>query len=125
MDRSISDVVRDILANVQDIFRSEVRLAKAEIRQEATRAASSAVWVIAGLVGALSAWMFLLWTIAYGLATIMPLWAATLVMTVAMGVTGGALIYAGIRRFGRLKAIPERTVESLKENLEWMKQPTK
>ena len=32
--RSISDVLQDILRNVQDTLRSEVRLAKAEIRQE-------------------------------------------------------------------------------------------
>ena len=36
-DRSVSDVLQDILRNVQEILRSEVRLAKAEIRQEATQ----------------------------------------------------------------------------------------
>jgi hypothetical protein len=89
--RSLSDVVRDILWNVQDIFRSEVRLAKAEIRQEVMQAASSAVWVIAGLVSALSAWIFLLWTTAYAFATIMPLWAATLLISIAMAVAGSLL----------------------------------
>ena len=124
-DRSISDVVRDILRNVQEIFRSEVHLAKAEIREEASQAASSAVWAIAGLMGALSAWIFLLWTTAYALGTIMPMWAATLVIAVAMAVVASVLILTGIRRFKRVRAIPERTVESLKENFEWMKQPTK
>ena len=50
-DRSVSDVLQDILRNVQEILRSEVRLAKAEIRQEATQAASSALWVTVGVVG--------------------------------------------------------------------------
>ena len=66
-DRSVSDVLQDILRNVQEILRSEVRLAKAEIRQEATEAAASALWMTAGVVGVLSAWMFLLWTAAYAL----------------------------------------------------------
>lgn len=124
-DRSVSDVLQDILRNVQDILRSEVRLAKAEMRQEATQAAAAALWVTVGVVGALSAWMFLLWTAAYALAAILPMWAATLVIAVAMAAGGGVLIAAGLRRFTHVTPMPERTIESLKENLEWMKQPTK
>lgn len=124
-ERSVSDVLQDILRDVQEILRSEVRLAKTEIRQEATRAAASAVWLTVGVVGVLSAWMFLLWTAAYALAAVLPMWAATLVVAVAMAGVGGVLIAAGLRRFKRITPMPERAIESLKENLEWMKQPTK
>ena len=124
-DRSVADVLQDILRNVQDILRSEVRLAKAEIRQEATQAATAALWMTIGVVGLLSAWMFLLWTAVYALATVLPIWAATLVTAVAMAGVGGVVITAGLRRFARIKPMPERTIESLQENLEWMKQPTK
>ncbi|HYJ93638.1 MAG TPA: phage holin family protein [Vicinamibacterales bacterium] len=124
-DRSVADVLQDILHNVQDILRSEVRLAKAEIRQEATQAATAALWMTIGVVGLLSAWMFLLWTAVYALATVLPLWAATLVIAVAVACAGGMVLTAGLRRFTRMKPMPERTIESLQENLEWMKQPTK
>ncbi len=124
-DRSVSDVVQDILRNVQEILRSEVRLAKAEIRHEVTQAAASALWVTVGVVAVLSAWMFLLWTAAYALATLLPMWAATLVIAAAMAGAGSVLIAAGLRRFTHITPMPERTIESLKENLEWMKQPTK
>ena len=124
-DRSVTDVLQDILRNVQDILRSEVRLAKAEIRQEATQAATAALWMTIGVVGLLSAWMFLLWTAVYALATVLPIWAATLVTAVAMAGVGGVVVTAGLRRFARIKPMPERTIESLQENLEWMKQPTK
>jgi len=124
-DRSVVDVVQDILRNVQDILRSEVRLAKAEIRQEATHAATAALWMTIGVVGLLSAWMFLLWTAVYALATVLPMWAATLVIAVSMAAAGGMVIKTGLRRFTRIKPMPERTVASLQENLEWMKQPAK
>jgi hypothetical protein len=124
-ERSVADVLQDILRNVQEIVRSEVRLAKVEIRDEARQAVSSGIWIAAGAVGALSAWMFLLWTVAYLLATRMSLWAATLVVAVVMACVAGVLIMGGIRRMKRIQPIPERTVESVKENLEWMKQPTK
>jgi hypothetical protein len=124
-DRSISEVLQDILRNVQELLRSEVRLAKAEIREEATRAASSLVWVAAGIAGVLSAWIFLLWTAVYALSTVMAMWAATLVVAVVVAIAGSLSIAAGLRRFRQVSPIPERTVESIKENLEWIKQPTR
>jgi uncharacterized membrane protein YqjE len=124
-ERSVSDVLQDILRNLQEMVRSEVRLAKVEIRDEVRRAVSSSIWIVAGVVGALSAWIFLLWTVTYSLATRMSMWAATLVVAVVMACIASVLVIGGIRRVRRIQPIPERTVESVKENLEWMKQPTK
>ena len=124
-ERSVSDVFQDILRNLQEMVRSEIRLAKVEIRGEVKQAVSCAVWIAAGGVAAMSAWIFLLWTLAYALATRMPMWAATLIVALVMAAAAATLIMSGLRRANRINPIPERTVESVKENLEWMKQPTK
>jgi hypothetical protein len=124
-ERSVSDVFQDILRNLQEMVRSEIRLAKVEIRGELKQAVSAAVWVAAGGAAAMSAGIFLLWTLAYALATRMSMWAATLIVALGMAAAAAALIMSGIRRAQHIHAIPERTVESVKENLEWMKQPTK
>ena len=47
-ERSVSDVLQDILRNLQDMVRSEIRLAKVEIREEVRRVVSSSVWIAAG-----------------------------------------------------------------------------
>ena len=124
-ERSVSDVLQDILRNLQEMVRSEIRLAKLEIRGEIRQAVSSGAWIVAGGVAAMSALTFLLWAMAYALATRMSMWAATLIVALVMAAAAGALIMSGIRRAKRVHLIPERTVESVKENLEWMKQPTK
>ena len=124
-ERSVADVLQDILRNLQEIVRSEMRLAKVEVRDEARQAVSSGIWIAAGLVGALSAWSFLLWTVAYLLATRMSTWAATLTVAVVLSCAAAVLIIGGIRRVKHIQPIPEQTVESIKENLEWMKQLTK
>ena len=41
-DRAVSDVVQDILDNVQELLRAEVRLAKAEVRRTPGRPPSPA-----------------------------------------------------------------------------------
>jgi hypothetical protein len=124
-ERSVSDVLQDILRNLQDMVRSEIRLAKVEIREDVRSAMSSSIWIAAGTVAAVNAWIFVLWTLAYALASRMPMWAATLVVALVMGAAAGILIMGGIRRIKRIQPIPERTVQSVKENLEWLKQPTK
>jgi hypothetical protein len=123
--RALSDVLQDILRNLQEIVRSEVRLAKVEIRDEARHAASSAVWIAAGTIGALSAWAFLLWTITFALSTRMSMWAATLVVAVVMAFADTVLIVGGIRSVKRIHPIPDRTIASIKENVAWIRHPAK
>ena len=120
-----SDVLHDVLHDLQEIVRSEVRLAKVEIRQEATLAASAGLWVSGGVAGALTAWMCLVWAGVYGLATVMPMWASLLLVGAVMAAVGAGLVMAGVRRFRRITPVPERTVAALKENLEWLKPSTK
>jgi len=117
--------LQDILRDLQDMLRSEIRLVKVEIREEVRRTVSSSVWIAAGAAGAVSAWIFLLWTLVFALATRMPMWAATLVVAVVMGAAAAVLTTGGIRRAKHIQPIPERTVESVKENLEWMKRQTR
>lgn len=124
-DRSVADVLHDVVRNLQEIVRSEVRLAKAEIRQEARQAASAGVWLAASVVAAVSAWMCLVWTAVYGLAIFISIWAATLVVAVVMAAMAAGLLLTGLRKLRRISLSPERTIETLKENVEWLRTSTK
>ena len=124
-NRPVSEVLQDILHNLQDLIRSEFRLAKAEVGQDARQAAASAVWMGAGAVCGISAWLFLLWTVAFAVAQSVPMWVATLIVAAAMGVAALVLLAYGRRQIKRLHPMPERTVASLKENLQWIKPSTK
>jgi uncharacterized membrane protein YqjE len=124
-DRSLSVVLQDIVRNLQDILRSEVRLAKTELREEAVKAKSSALLTSAGAVTALFALLFLLFTIVYALSLVMPSWAAALIVGSVLAVFAALLLMAGVRRFKQIHPVPERTVGTLKENVEWAKQQTK
>lgn len=124
-DRPISAVFQDILQNTQEIIRSEVSLAKAELREEASKAVSSALLVIGGaIVGSLAS-VFALWTIVFALALSWPMWAASLLVAAALAAVGGVLLAMGVRRLTRVHPIPERTVETMKENVEWVRASSK
>ncbi len=121
-DRSLSDVFQDIVRNVQEIVRAEVELAKTETRAEIAKALSSLVWLIAGGISGLFAIEFALWTITYALALIWPIWAALLAITAALTVGAAMLSVTGKKRLTRVRPTPERTLETIKENVEWIKQ---
>ena len=124
-DRSFSEAVQSIVGNVQEMVRSEVRLAKAEIGEEATKAKSSAALLGAGAVTALFAMLFLLLTVFYALSLAMPLWTAALIVAALLGVIALFTIGAGRKQLKRIHPTPERTIDSIRENVEWAKQQAK
>lgn len=124
-DRAFSDVLQDVLGNLQNLVRSEVRLARAEVREEATLALWAGVWLGLGVIGGMGAGMLLLWSVVFGLALVLPIWAATLITGgVAAGVAF-ALCVVGRQRLTQFRLGPDRAVESIKEDLEWIKQSTR
>lgn len=123
-DRSFSDVWQDILRNVQEIIRSEVRLAKAELREEAAKAKSLTLLAGAGAATAMFALLFLFLGAVYALALVMPGWAAALIVGGALAVVALVLLGSGVKQFRQLYGIG-RPVETAKENLTWVKQQSK
>ena len=124
-DRPFGEVFQDIVHNLQEIVRSEIRLAKVELRADAAVVAVSAIWLSAGVVAALCALSFLLWTVAYALAMVMPLWGAALSTAFVLAIAASILLTVGLRKFKHVQMIPERTIDTLKENAQWVKHPSR
>ncbi|HSU60863.1 MAG TPA: phage holin family protein [Bryobacteraceae bacterium] len=123
--RSITDVLQDIVANIQTIIRSEVRLARTEVTEELTKGGRASGMLASGAISALFTIWLLLLTILFALATVMPFWAAALLLFVVMAAVTAVLLSSGKKRLKSVHAIPEKTVETMKENIEWMKSQTK
>jgi uncharacterized membrane protein YqjE len=123
-ERTISTVLQDTLANVQDIVRAEVRLAKTELREELAKAQSAGLLLGIGAVAAIFSILFLLLASLYAMSRVLPQWAAALIVAIVVAVVAGVTLAAGIRRFKTVEAAP-KTAASLKENVTWAKQATK
>jgi uncharacterized membrane protein YqjE len=124
-ERSLADVLQDIVRNIQNIVRSEVLLAKTEIREEIFKAGTASIMIVAGgLVGAF-ALFFLMFSAVYALTRVVPDWAAALIVGGALAVIAGGLVAVGAGRFKQVRPAPEKTIETLKENLEWAKRQAK
>jgi hypothetical protein len=105
------------------MVRSEVRLARVEMSEEISKTTRAGAILAAGAVLGAIAGVFLLVCVAQLLGLVMPAWAATLLVAVALGIAGFALFSSGKNRL-RVPT-PEKTIENVKENVEWMKNQTK
>jgi uncharacterized membrane protein YqjE len=119
--RSMGEVLRDIVGNIQDIFRSEFLLAKAEIQEETAKAVRTGIPLVIGGLLSLYALGFILLAIVHGLSTVMETWLAALIVGVGVLVVSMALIAAGRKRLKQVKVVPEKTIETVKENVQWAK----
>ena len=118
--RAFSTVLEDIVANVQEIIRSEVRLAKTEVSEKLTAATKPAGMLAIGSVTAMYAAGFLLLSVVYGLSTVVEPWAAALIVAGALLAVATVLAIVGRRRLRRIR-LPGKTIKSVKENVTWLK----
>ena len=121
VERSISSLLKDIVGNLQQIIRAEVRLAKVEVAGELTRAKQAMVLLaLGGLLGAM-ALAFLLLGAVYALALVVQPWVAAVLVALGTGAVGGTLVAVGTRQLKRVSLPPARTVTSVQESIQWAK----
>ena len=94
------------------------------MRQEARKASRAAGMLgAAGFAGYMVALLLTLAVVA-GLSNVMdPGWAALLV-AVVWAVAGAVLYVTGRQRLRAVSPVPRQTVETLKEDAQWLKNPT-
>ena len=124
-ERSMGSVLSDIVGDLQGIVRDEVRLARAEIKEELASARRGAMLFTGGaLVLVLSVGLILL-ALVYALATVWPAWAAALTVAGLAGIVGAGLLTAGRKAFTAMVLPPPRTASTVRENIQWAKSRTK
>jgi uncharacterized membrane protein YqjE len=119
--RSFVDVLQDIVGNVQQIIRSEFRLARAELREKANRAAKPATTLAAGAILGFYGLGFLLLAIIYALSIALAMWLAALIVSALLIIISAILVVSGRNKLKQIQPVPEKTVETLKENVQWAK----
>lgn len=114
-------LLQESLMSVQEIIRSEVTLAKVEIREQAGEAGRSGAVLGGGILLALYGFWLLLMACVAALFIVLPLWLSFLIMGVGVCGVAAGLILKGRRRLQQVRVIPQRTASSTKETVEWAK----
>jgi uncharacterized membrane protein YqjE len=121
-ERSPAEIIKNIVANIQEIIRSEFRLARAEMSEKAKKASRAGMMLAAGGIVGLYAAAFLLVCIYNLLSYALWPWVSALLIAVVLGSIAGGLLYAGRKRMLLVKPVPEQTVETVREDVQWLKE---
>jgi hypothetical protein len=121
-EQPIGEVAKDLTSDLSLLVRQEIELAKAEMAQKGRTAAPGlGMFGGAGLValcaaGALTASLVLVFSL------FLPEWAAALIVGAALAAITFVLIRQGRERVADAgKPVPEQTIETVKEDVEWAK----
>jgi len=123
-DRPIGELVKDLSSQTSTLVRQEIELARAELQQKGKVAGKGAGMLagaaIAGLLalGALTAGLIAL------LDTAMATWIAALIVMALWAIVALVLAKTGQKALKQATPPAPQTVETVKEDIQWAKNPT-
>lgn len=124
--RSVSELLRDLSGNVSTLMRKEIQLARAETSEKISQAMVAVGSILGGAILALAALIVLLQALVIALtnAGIPAGWSALIVGVIVAGIAY-VLIHKGTRDLEAGNLAPERTIDSLKQNAQTLKEQTR
>ena len=122
----LGDLFRQLAQDSATLVRQEVALAKAELRENvksvARDAAKIAVGAVVAAVGALVLVAFLVLLLGDAVG---KYWAGALIVGVLMVAIGGFLAMGAMKRLKHDTITPEQTLQTLKEDKQWLQSEMK
>jgi uncharacterized membrane protein YqjE len=121
---SIGELLGELSQDVTQLMRQEIQLARTEMHEKVARITTDLVALAAGGVVvslgglALTAALVLLLIDPVGLRP----WVAALSVAAVLGLVGLLMLRRGLTDLRRTDPAPRRTLETLKEDVQWMKE---
>jgi len=119
---TLGDLFSSLTEDLSTLIRKEVDLARTETTEKVTQATRSVVSIVAGGLIAYAGLIALIIAVIVGLSRFMPLWLSALIVGIVVIVIGAIMISSGRSSLANMSVMPEKTVESMKENTEWAKE---
>lgn len=120
-ERSIGDLFSELAAETSTLVRQEVALAQTELTEKAISVGKNVGFLVVGGAVAYAALLALLAALIIGLAYLIPAWAAALIVGAIVGIVAFLLISWALKALKKTELAPRQTVETLKEDAQWLK----
>ena len=120
-ERSLGNLFSQLAAETGTLVRQEVALAQAEMTAKASKVGRNIGFLAIGGAVGYAALLAILAGVVIGLSSFMPAWGAALLVGVIVGGVAFALISSALAELKETELTPEETVESIKEDAQWLK----
>lgn len=120
-ERSIGELFSELAAETGTLIRQEVALAQAELTDKATTVGKNVGFLAIGGAVAYAALLAVIAGVIIGLSNFVSAWIAAIAVGVVIGIVAYLLITSAINGLRNADLKPEETVESIKEDAQWLK----
>jgi hypothetical protein len=123
---SLGQLFGDLTRQLSTLIRQEVDLARTEVTAKAASTARDGAFIGVGALLVYAAMLGLMATVILGLidAGLEP-WLSALIVSVMVAAAGGGLIVVGRKRLAQADLAPTRTLETLRDDAELVKERTR
>jgi len=124
-ERSLGELFAELASETSTLVRQEVELAKTEMSQKVAEVGKDAGLIGVGGAIAYAGFLAVVAAIILGLGLLIPLWLSALIVGLVVGGIGYVLLQQGLSALKRADLKPRQTIETLKEDKEWVKEQTR
>lgn len=122
-EADVGTLVKGIVQDVERLAKQHIDLFKKDIREDLRQLRDAAIALGAGAVALLIGGVVLALALAEVLDLVTDRWAAFGLVGTLIVAIGGVLVFLGINRIKAATPVAEHTVETLEEDVQWMKDP--
>jgi hypothetical protein len=126
----IATLVKGIVNDIGDLIKQEFKFARTEVQTDLRKSKEAIVALAIGAGAAFLGLIFAGLMVVYLLHWLtsppgadqagIPLWGCYGIVTLVFLGSGTALLLAGKKKFDSFNPLPEQTVETVKENVQWI-----
>ena len=119
---SLGRLFRDLADDISDLTRKEIELARTETMEKVSNASKAVATMAAGGFIAYAGLLFLLAAAVLVIATWVPYWLSAVIVGGAAVIVGLIMVQGGRSALQNTNITPEKTVDTMKENAQWVKE---
>jgi len=124
---TLTQLVSGLVSDTKLLLRQELALAKHEIQEEVSKTKAALACLGAGIGIAVIGGLLFIGMLVHLLSALTewPLWICYGIVAGICVIAGAALLYGGKKQMSDITVVPSQTVETMKENIRWIKEKAK
>jgi uncharacterized membrane protein YqjE len=119
---SLGRLFRDLADDLSTLTRKELELARTETMEKVSHASKAVISMAAGGFLAYAGLLVLLAAAVMVIATWVPYWLSAVIVGGVVLIIGVILLQSGRSALKKTNITPEKTVDTMKENAQWVKE---
>jgi hypothetical protein len=121
-ERSLGDLFSELATETSTLVKQEVALVQTELTLKATKVGKNVGYLVVGGAVGYAALLAFIAALIIGLGGLLDnYWAAALIVGVVIAIAAVVMILSAINSLKNMEMTPTQTVETIKEDAQWLK----